>query len=331
MVLAQPSRAGLVDMQIFRGLPPRGRTSACALTIGNFDGVHRGHQAMLALLKTEARQRDLPACVLTFEPHPREFFASQRGQPQVAPRRVATLRDKLIWLAHSGIDQVVIMRFDAVLAQLQADEFVRTVLVEGLQSRYVLVGDDFRYGYQRQGDYAALDAAGERLGFDVARMLSYEIHGLRISSSAVRQALLQGDLAQAKMLLGHPYCISGHVLHGRKLGRELGFRTLKIRLPHRHHAALGIFVSQVHGLTDKPVPAVSSLGFRPAVESEGQLMLETHCLQWPDTLPLDGGYGRCLQIELLHKLHEERHYKSIETLQQGIQADVDAAQAWFIK
>ncbi|HEV6963827.1 MAG TPA: bifunctional riboflavin kinase/FAD synthetase, partial [Roseateles sp.] len=200
-------------MRVFRGFHHRGIAPACALTIGNFDGVHRGHQAMLALLQSEARHRGLPSCVLTFEPHPRDFFAAKAGKPELAPARIATLRDKLVELERCGVDQVVILRFDEALASLPAQEFIRQVLGEGLGARYVLVGDDFRFGAKRQGDYATLDAAGRARGFDVARMMSYEVHGLRVSSSAVRQALAAGDMAAAAALLGRPYAISGHVGH----------------------------------------------------------------------------------------------------------------------
>ena len=207
-------------MQVYRGFHHPGIARACALTIGNFDGVHRGHQAMLALLHNEARHRGLPSCVLTFEPHPRDHFARVAGKPQLAPARIASLRDKLSELERVGVDQVVVLRFDTRFASLSPQSFIDDVLVRGLGARYVLVGDDFRFGAKRAGDYAMLDAAGQQAGFDVARMMSYEVHGLRVSSSAVREALAAGDMASVATLLGRPYSISGHVMHGRKLGRE---------------------------------------------------------------------------------------------------------------
>ena len=170
---------------------------ACALTIGNFDGVHRGHQAMLALLTNEARHRGLPSCVMTFEPHPRDHFARKAGRPEAAPARIATLRDKLAELERCGIEHVLVLRFDDRFASISAEAFIQKVLVEGLRARYVLVGDDFSFGAKRAGNYAMLDDAGARSGFDVARMLSYEVHGLRVSSTAVRNALADGDMAQA--------------------------------------------------------------------------------------------------------------------------------------
>ena len=318
-------------MQIHRGFDLG--VPGCALTIGNFDGVHRGHQAMLALLTNEARHRGVPSCVMTFEPHPRDHFARLAGKPEAAPARVATLRDKLAELQRCGIDHVVVVRFDQRFAALPAQVFIDEVLVRGLKARYVLVGDDFSFGARRGGNYALLDAAGAQAGFDVARMMSYEVHGLRVSSSAVRDALAGGDLALAQALLGRPYSISGHVVHGRKLGRTLGFRTLNLAFRHPKPAASGIFVVQVHGLHDDPsappVPGVASLGVRPTVEDAGRVLLEAHCLQWPGSLGSEAAYGRCLRVELLHKLHDELKYDSLQALQDGIARDTEDARRWW--
>jgi riboflavin kinase / FMN adenylyltransferase len=329
-------------MQVLRHTHAAGRAKACALTIGNFDGVHRGHQAMLALLINEARHRCVPSCVMMFEPHPRDYFARAFGKPDQAPARVGTLRDNLAELAACGLDQVVLLRFDAKLARQSATDFIEQHLVRGLGVRYVLVGDDFRFGAQRAGDYALLDAAGQQRGFDVARMNSYEVHGARVSSSAVRTALAQGDMARAADLLGRPYAVSGHVVHGAKLGRQLGatdaqrsngFRTLNLRFRALKSAASGIFVVRVHGLVAEPVAGVASLGVRPSLDPSdvngGRVLLETHVLDWPAELGAEGGYGRCIRVELLHKLHDERKYPSLAALQDGIAADVVAARAWF--
>jgi riboflavin kinase/FMN adenylyltransferase len=319
-------------MRIFRGIHHPGLAPACALTIGNFDGVHRGHQAMLALLKNEARHRQVPACVLTFEPHPRDFFAAQAraaGRAVEAPARIATLRDKLAELEHCGIEQAVVLRFDTRFAGQTPQAFIDDVLVKGLGARYVLVGDDFRFGAKRAGDYALIDAAGDASGFDVARMQSYEVHGQRVSSSAVRASLAAGDMARTAALLGRPYAISGHVLHGRKLGRTLGCRTLNLRFGHPRPAAMGIFAVRVHGLSDQVLRGVASLGVRPSVEDNGRVLLETHCLDWPHALGSEGGYGKLVRVELLHKLHDERHYESLETLARGIEQDIADARAWF--
>jgi riboflavin kinase/FMN adenylyltransferase len=320
-------------MKVFRGFNHPGVAPACALTIGNFDGVHRGHQAMLALLKSEAQQRGVPSCVLTFEPHPRDFFAAQFKKPELAPARVGTLRDKLDDLATCGVDQAIVLSFDAKLASQAPQTFVDNVLVQGLGARYVLVGDDFRFGAQRAGDYAFLDAAGDAQGFDVARMNSYEVHGLRVSSSAVRDALGQGRMQDAARLLGRPYCISGHVVHGRKLGRTLGFKTLNLRFAHWKPAASGIFAVLIHGLDDKPVQGVANLGVRPSLDpadvNGGRVLLETHCLDWPAALGPEGAYGKIIRVELLHKLHDELKYDSLDALTKGIHQDCDDARAWF--
>ncbi len=317
-------------MQVVRGTSNAAlAASGSALTIGNFDGVHRGHQAMLALLTNEARHRGLPSVVLTFEPHPRDFFARRAGRPETAPARIGTLRDKLAELERCGVDQVVVARFDEAFAALSPQAFIDQVLQRGLGARYVLVGDDFSFGARRAGNYAMLDAAGAAAGFDVARMLSYEVHGLRVSSSAVRAALAAGDMRQAEVLLGRPYTISGHVIHGRKLGRELGFATLNIRFAHPRPAAGGIFAVRVHGLVPGTVPGVASLGVRPSVEDGGRVLLEVHCLQWPAALGPEGGYGRVLRVELLHKLHDELKYGSLAALREGIARDTDAARAWL--
>ncbi len=329
-------------MKIFRGFHHRGIAPACALTIGNFDGVHRGHQAMLALLNNEAAHRGVPSCVMTFEPHPRDFFAASQRKPDLAPARIATLRDKLTELERCGVQQVVVLPFDARLAALSPEAFVHDVLVQGLGTRYVLVGDDFRFGARRAGDYAMLDAAGRSQGFDVARMNSYEVHGLRVSSSAVRDALAGGRMDDVAALLGRPYSISGHVVHGRKLGRELGasragtgdgFRTLNLRFSHWKPAASGIFAVQVFGLGDAPLPGVANLGIRPSLDPRdvngGRVLLETHCLQWPAALGAEGAYGKIIRVELLHKLHDELKYDSLDALTAGIARDCDAARSFF--
>ena len=325
-------------MQVFRGFHHPGIAPACALTIGNFDGVHRGHQAMLALLRSEAQHRGLPSCVLSFEPHPRDFFAHKLGKPELAPARIATLRDKLQELERCGVDQAVVLRFDERLASLPAQDFIQRVLKDGLGARYVLVGDDFRFGAKRQGDYATLDAAGQRQGFDVARMMSYEVHGLRVSSSAVREALAEGRMEDAERLLGRPYAISGHVIHGQKLGRQLGetasgaadgFRTLNLRFSHAKPAAMGIYAVRTHGLAEQPLDGVASLGVRPTVEDAGRVLLEVHCLDWPAALGPNGAYGKLVRVELLHKLRDEARFDGLDALTQAIARDVEQARAFL--
>jgi len=329
-------------MKIFRGFHHPGIAAGCALTIGNFDGVHRGHQAMLALLNSEAAHRGVPSCVLTFEPHPRDYFAGLLKRPELAPARIGTLRDKLAELRQCGVAQAVVLPFNEALARLSPQAFIDEVLVAGLGARYVLVGDDFRFGAQRAGDYALLDAAGRAQGFDVARMNSYEVHGLRVSSSAVREALGAGRMEDAARLLGRPYAISGHVVHGRKLGRALGAsrdgagdgcRTLNLRFSHWKPAASGIFAVLVHGLSEAPLPGVANLGVRPSLDPDdvngGRVLLETHCLQWPAHLGPEGAYGKIVRVELLHKLHDELKYDGLDALTEGIAKDCSDARAYF--
>jgi riboflavin kinase/FMN adenylyltransferase len=290
-------------MRIYRGYKHRELSSACALTIGNFDGVHRGHQAMLALLRSEAEHRGLPVRVMSFEPHPREYFA-----PASAPARISTLRDKLTELARCGVDEVVVLPFRDTLARQSAQSFIQDTLVQGLQVRYVLVGDDFRFGAKRAGDYAMLDAAGNEFGFDVARMNSYEVHGLRVSSSAVREALAQGQMDLVASLLGR-------------------------RFSHAKAAASGIFVVAVHGLGPQPLAGVANLGVRPSLSADdvngGRVLLETHILDWPQALGAEEAYGKIVRVELLHKLHDELKYEGLSALTEGIARDCSDARAWF--
>ena len=320
-------------MRILRGFDHPDQAKACALTIGNFDGVHRGHQAMLALLQNEARHRNVASCVMTFEPHPRDYFAKAFKQPDLAPARIASLRDKLHELAACGVQQCIVLPFNEKFAAQSPDDFINNVLVQGLGVKYVLVGDDFRFGAKRLGDYAMLDAAGAQLGFDVARMNSYEVRGLRVSSSAVREALARGAMEEVAQLLGRPYAISGHVVHGRKLGRELLCPTLNLRFAHWKPAASGIFVVRVHGLHETPLQGVANLGVRPSLDPNdvngGRVLLETHCLDWPASLGVEGGYGKIIRVELLHKLHDELAYDGMDALKQGIHKDCEDARTWF--
>ena len=320
-------------MRILRGFDHPDQAKACALTIGNFDGVHRGHQAMLALLQNEARHRNVASCVMTFEPHPRDYFANVYQQPDLAPARIATLRDKLNELAACGVQQCIVLPFNEKFAAQSPNDFINNVLVQGLGVKYVLVGDDFRFGAKRMGDYAMLDAAGTQLGFDVARMNSYEVRGLRVSSSAVREALARGAMDEVAQLLGRPYAISGHVVHGRKLGRELQCPTLNLRFAHWKPAASGIFVVRVHGLHETPLQGVANLGIRPSLDPNdingGRVLLETHCLDWPASLGAEGGYSKIIRVELLHKLHDELAYDGMDALKQGIHKDCEDARTWF--
>lgn len=313
-------------MKVFRGLPNADARRPCALLIGNFDGVHRGHRELLARVSEAAHRLAIETAVMTFEPHPREFFAHLSGDESRAPRRVANLRDKLQALEQAGVDRVIVEHFNARFAALSAQDFIQQILVEGLHVKWLIVGDDFRFGAGRAGDFSTLVEAGERYGFEVHSLAAVRHEGLRISSSELRTVLEAGDFAQARTLLGYPYAISGHVQHGRKLGRTIGFPTLNLKISHRRPAVTGIFVVQVHGLRPHPLPAVASLGVRPTVEDHGRVLLEVHIFDFAEDC-----YGKRVSIEFLKKLRDEAKYDDLETLTLAIAADAQAARDYFAK
>jgi len=310
-------------MKVFRGLPNDRARAPCALTIGNFDGVHRGHQALLAHVTASARRLGLEAAVMTFEPHPREYFAQRSGDLSKAPARIANLRDKLESLENAGVDRVIVEHFNEHFASMSPDEFTQRVLVDGLHVKWLMVGDDFCYGARRAGNVALLAEAGKHYGFEVHSLPAVLHDATRISSSAVRAALAAGDFEATRALLGHPYSMSGHVIHGQKLGRTLGFPTLNLRVVHRP-ALAGIFVVQVHGLADRPLPAVASLGVRPTVEDAGRMLLEVHIFDWDQPC-----YGKLVRVEFLTKLRDEEKYVDLPTLTAAIERDAQQARAWF--
>ncbi|MGV7208992.1 bifunctional riboflavin kinase/FAD synthetase [Oxalobacteraceae bacterium A2-2] len=312
-------------MKVFRGLPNAAARAPCALTIGNFDGVHLGHQALLARVRSAADRLGLEAAVMTFEPHPREFFARRAGDLSRAPARIANLRDKLQSLSDNGIDRVIVEHFSASFAALTPQDFTEKVLVDGLHVKWLMVGDDFCYGARRAGNVAMLAEAGQRHGFQVETLPTVMNGDTRISSSAVRAALSQGDFLHAEALLGHPYSMSGHVVHGQKLGRTLGFPTLNLRVPHRP-ALAGIFVVQVHGLAEHPLPAVASLGVRPTVDDSGRVLLEVHVFDYAQQ-----AYGRQVRVEFLHKLRDEEKYEGLEALTAAIARDSNMAREFFAR
>jgi len=289
------------------------------LTIGNFDGVHRGHRAMLNRLVEKSRELRIPCNVLTFEPHPREFFT-----PAAAPARLSRLREKLELLAEAGIQRTHVLRFGAQLAALAADRFVEDVLVRGLGVRWLLVGRDFRFGARRAGDFAALQAAGAGGKFEVEAMGDVVEAGQRISSSGVRTALAAGDLAGAAQLLGRGYSMSGRVAHGAKLGRTLGFPTANIVLRRRPPLA-GIFVVEVElEETHALLQGVASVGRRPTVKENAPPLLEVHLFDWNGDL-----YGRHLRVKFLHKLREEEKYEGLDALRAAIARDAGQAREYF--
>jgi riboflavin kinase / FMN adenylyltransferase len=305
-------------MRILRHLSARG-AGPVALTVGNFDGVHLGHRAMLELLGGTARARRLRSCVMSFEPHPREFFS-----PDQAPTRLTSLREKLELLAQSGIDQVHVRRFDYDFARIAPEEFIRNVLVDGLGVRWLLVGDDFRFGARRQGDVAMLREAGGQHGFEVAQMQSFSVDGIRVSSTAVRERLARGDMIGAARLLGRPYSISGRVVRGDGIGKMLGFPTANVQMKHNRPPLAGIFVVDVLGLGELPLEGVASLGVRPTVNAGGVPVLEVYLFDFARDI-----YGRHLRVRFLHKLREEEKYADLETLKHQIARDVDDARRFF--
>ena len=290
--------------------------SRCALTIGNFDGVHRGHRALIERVSAKARELDVAACVLTFEPHPREFFAGP-----AAPARLTRLRDKLELMAAAGMKQVHVARFDAAFAALPAARFVEEVLVRGLGVRWLLVGRDFRFGARRSGDYGVLQEAAARHGFSLEAMADVLLDGERVSSSAVRAALQAGDFGRAERLLGRPYAVSGRVVHGARLGRDLGFPTANVPLK-RSPPLAGIYVVEVQGYGR----GVASVGRRPTVNPVAAPLLEVHLLDWQGEL-----YGKRLRVRFLRKLRDEAKFDGLPALRAAIARDAEQAREYFAR
>jgi riboflavin kinase/FMN adenylyltransferase len=292
-----------------------------ALTVGNFDGIHRGHQAMLQRLLAGARTRGLQTCVLTFEPHPREFFAAQ-----AAPTRLTSLREKLELLAAHGVARTHVQRFDRAFASLAPEAFADQILAKRLKAQWLLIGEDFRFGAKRAGDVPLLKELGRRHGYQVEILPVVARAGARVSSSAVRAALAAGDLARAEELLGRPYSISGRVVHGRKLGRELGFATANVQLKHNRPPLSGIYAVRVHGVGPSSRPAVASLGVRPTITVSGRAVLEVHLFDFSADL-----YGAHMRVEFLHKIRDEEKYSDLAALKAQIERDCEAARALLLE
>jgi riboflavin kinase/FMN adenylyltransferase len=304
-------------MQIVRGLHnlrPEHRGSA--VTIGNYDGVHRGHQAVIEVLRARAAKLGVAATVVTFEPTPQEYF----GGPN-APSRLLRLRDKLLALREHGVERVLCLRFDRALAALSAEDFVERVLVTGLAARHVVVGADFRFGRGRTGDLATLSEAGARHGFGVEAAPTFYLDGERVSSTAVRRALAAGDLDLARRLLGRPYRICGRVVQGTRLGRVLGYPTANIRLGRRVCPLHGIFAVRVAGANGGWLPGVASLGTRPTMGG-GELLLEAHLFDFEADL-----YGRRLDVEFVARLRDEEKFPDTEALVAQMRRDETQARA----
>lgn len=305
-------------MRISRTVPVAAETPV-ALTIGNFDGVHLGHQAMLARLTTAAHSLGLPSCVMTFEPHPREFFA-----PDQAPTRLTSLREKLELLDSAGVARVQICRFNFDFAKTTPEDFIARILQRGLAARWILVGEDFRFGARRGGDLAMLRQAQARCGFEVHTMPNVALEGVRVSSTAVRDALAAGDMPRAQRLLGRPYSISGRVVHGDGIGRKFGCPTANILMKHNRPPLAGIFAVEVHGLGPQTLPAVASLGVRPTVARDPRPCLEVHVLDFDREI-----YGTHLRVDFLHKFRDEEKYADVEILKRQIAIDVRNTREYF--
>jgi riboflavin kinase/FMN adenylyltransferase len=286
-----------------------------AVTIGNFDGVHRGHQAMVARTIAAADSRGLRSCVLTFEPHPREFFASSD-----APTRLTSLREKLELLDGLGIECAYLARFNRRFASRPAEEFVNDLLFGQLRAAWILVGEDFRFGARRAGDLPLLSALAKGAGVEVEVIETVTDHGIRISSSAVRAALAQGELERAESLLGRRYGISGRVVHGDKLGRTLGFPTANVQLRHNRPPLLGIYAVRVHGIATEPLDGVASLGYRPTVSNATRAQLEVFVFDFNGEL-----YGCHVRVEFIAKIRDEEKYESLDELKVAIERDCTAA------
>lgn len=309
----------------------------CVMTIGNFDGVHGGHQRLIAQVIAEAKARNCPSLILTFEPHPFEFFAHNQNnhnthntpnthnkENQFKLARLTRLREKFTALAKTGIDYVLTLPFNRDVANMTASHFVAEILYHTLACKHIIVGDDFRFGYKRQGDVLFLGRLGKQYGFNVEVLPTIHENQQRISSTRVREALNQADLSEAAKLLGRPYTMQGRISHGDKLGRELGFPTANIFLHRQLTPFTGVFTVLVYGITDYPLPGVANIGIRPTLEQNTRTLLEVHLLDFDQTI-----YGRYVEIEFCQKLREEIRYPNLDLLKNQIADDVAQAKAYF--
>ncbi|HDP89485.1 MAG TPA: bifunctional riboflavin kinase/FAD synthetase [Thioalkalivibrio sp.] len=306
-------------MELIRGLHNlRERHRGCVATIGNFDGVHLGHQAVLGQLAEKADALGLPSTVITFEPLPHEYFLGDQ-----APARLTRFREKVQALRRFSVDRLMCLRFDAALAAMPAQDFIERVLVDGLGVKYLVVGDDFRFGQGRAGDFAMLQAAGQARGFQVVNMHTFRIGAARVSSTRIREALEAGDMAAAEQLLGRPFRLCGRVAHGDKRGRSIGFPTANLKLERQISPVRGVFAVELFGVAGEPLPGVANVGRRPTVEGV-ENRLEVHLLDFDGDL-----YGRHVQVDLLHRLRDEQRFASLDALIEQIGRDAEAARAFF--
>ncbi len=309
--------------EFIRGLHNlRHRHRPCVATIGTFDGVHLGHQAILRQLAEAASEHRLPATVMLFEPQPHEYFAGER-----APARLMSLREKLQALSVAGAQRVLCLKFNDDLRRLSADEFVRRILVEGLGVRHLVVGDDFRFGCDRTGDFALLQAAGIRHGFSVSDTHTLEFDGERISSTRIRAALEASDFALAEQLLGRPYRISGRVVYGQQLGRQLGVPTANIQLRRYRSPLQGVYAVTVETHDGAVHRGVANIGVRPTLSGVNKPLLEVHLLDYSGAA--GALYGQRLAVQFHQRLRSEQKFASVEALRQQLQRDIAQARDFF--
>jgi len=290
----------------------------CVATIGNFDGVHLGHQAVIGQLAEKGAAIGLPTTLITFEPQPPEYF-----MPEKAPARLTSFREKFVTLQRYAIDQVLVLHFNASLANMEAEEFIRQILIEGLNVRHLVVGDDFRFGKDRKGDFALLEQAGREHDFSVVSMTSFRVDGERVSSTGIRSALAEGDFDRAERLLGRHYHMTGIVAHGDKRGRQWGFPTANIRMQRKVIPLRGVFAVEVFGLEHEPVFGVANLGTRPTIDGM-RTLLEVHLFDFSDDI-----YGKRINVVFRHKIRDEVRFDSFDELKQQIGHDVVSAKEYF--
>ncbi|MDF9393377.1 MULTISPECIES: bifunctional riboflavin kinase/FAD synthetase [Methylococcus] len=306
-------------MRVIHGLSGTICPPACVASIGNFDGVHLGHQTLVRRLADEGHRLGLPVALVLFEPQPREFFDKDHSPP-----RLMRLSEKLARLAELPVDWVLVLHFDEGLANLAPQDFVRRILAERLHVRHLIVGDDFRFGRGRSGDHELLCRLGRLHGFSVSDTESVTVGGVRVSSTGVREALRQGDMAGAATLLGRPYALCGRVAHGNQLGRRLGFPTANIELGRENIPVQGVFAVTMAGISAAAWPGVANVGIRPTVSGNRKAMLETHLFDFAGDL-----YGRRVEVHLHHKLRDEMRFANLEDLKEQIARDAAAARRYF--
>jgi len=290
----------------------------CVATVGNFDGMHLGHQAIIQELRQASERFRLPSIVVIFEPQPQEFF-----RPERAPARLMRLREKLDSFTQYQVDRTLCLRFDDALARRSPRDFVLDILVRGLDVRYLVVGDDFRFGKGRQGDFSMLRELGKEFGFEVERAACCRVCERRISSTWLREILEAGDMETARKLLGRYYAISGRVVHGDKRGRDLGYPTINVNLHRLRSPLAGIFASRVHGVAEGALEAVTSVGTRPMFGGKG-VNLESYLFDYAGD-----AYGRRVRIEFFRQLRKERNFDTIKDLQDQIAADIAQTRRFF--